>query len=56
MPRTTGGMYATGKSVAKKNLKVSDVVFFNTSGKGVSHAGIYIGNGKFAHSSSSKGV
>lgn len=56
LPRTTGGMYATGKSVAKKNLKVGDVVFFNTSGKGVSHAGIYIGNGKFVHSSSSKGV
>lgn len=56
LPRTTAGMIKVGTSVSKKNLKAGDLVFFNTSGKGVSHAGIYIGNGKFAHSSSSKGV
>jgi hypothetical protein len=31
-------------------------VFFNTRGKGVSHVGIYVGDGYFAHSSTSKGV
>ena len=56
LPRTSAGMYASGTSVAKKNLKSGDIVFFNTTGKGVSHAGIYIGNGKFVHSSTSKGV
>lgn len=56
LPRTSAGMYATGKSVAKKNLQAGDLVFFNTSGRGVSHVGVYIGAGKFAHSSSSKGV
>lgn len=56
LPRTSAAMYKTGKKVSKKNLKAGDLVFFNTSGKGVSHVGIYIGNGKFAHSSSSKGV
>lgn len=56
LPRTTAGMITVGTSVSKNNLKAGDLVFFNTSGKGVSHAGVYIGNGMFAHSSSSKGV
>ena len=56
LPRTSAGMYATGTSVKKSNLMTGDLVFFNTLGKGVSHAGIYIGNGKFIHSRSSKGV
>lgn len=56
LPRTSAAMYKTGTSVKKSKLQAGDLVFFNTSGKGVSHAGIYIGNGKFVHSSSSKGV
>ena len=37
-------------------MRPGDLVFFNTTGKGVSHVGIFVGSGKFAHSSSSKGV
>lgn len=55
MPRTTADMYRMGKRVDKSDLRVGDLVFFNTSGKGASHAGIYIGNNQFIHSSSSKG-
>lgn len=56
LPRTTSGMYGVGKSVSKSDLQKGDLVFFNTSGKGVSHAGIYIGSDKFIHASTSKGV
>lgn len=56
LPRTTGEQYATGTPVSKSNLETGDLVFFNTSGKGVSHVGIYIGSNNFIHASTSKGV
>lgn len=56
LPRTTSGMHATGVSVDKSDLSAGDLVFFNTTGKGVSHVGMYVGDGKFAHASTSKGV
>lgn len=56
LPRTTSEQYKDGTSVSKSNLEVGDLVFFNTSGKGVSHAGIYIGSNQFIHSSTSNGV
>lgn len=56
LPRTSQAQYSVGTAVSKSNLRSGDLVFFNTSGRGVSHVGIYVGNGKFAQSSSSQGV
>jgi len=56
LPRTSQAQYKVGTSVSRSSLRPGDLLFFNTFGKGVSHVGIYVGNGKFAQSSSSRGV
>ena len=56
LPRSSKEQFHVGVKVSKEELRPGDLVFFNTSGKGVSHVGIYVGNGKFAHASTSKGV
>ncbi|MGN7453431.1 C40 family peptidase [Paenibacillus pasadenensis] len=55
LPRTSKSQAQVGSKVDKDDLRPGDLVFFNTSGRGISHAGIYVGDGKFAHASS-KGV
>ena len=56
LDRSTSGMFGQGQSVAKGDLQVGDLVFFKTTAAKVGHVGIYIGNGNFVHSSTSKGV
>ena len=56
LPRTSREQYNFGTKVSKSNLQPGDLVFFNTSGKGVSHVGIYIGDGQFIHSGTTRGV
>jgi len=52
LPHSSKEQYKTGKKVLRADLRPGDLVFFNTSGNGVSHVGIYVGDGKFAHSAS----
>lgn len=56
IPRLADDQYKLGKSVKMSELKAGDLVFFSTYEPGASHCGIYIGNGQFLHTSSSRGV
>ena len=60
LPRSSAEMSRIGKRILKGEAKSGDLIFFNTSGGGVSHVGIVTENNdgilKFIHSSTSSGV
>lgn len=56
LPHQSKSQNEEGYWIEKDNLREGDLVFFNTDGKGISHVGVYIGNGVFAHSAYGDGV
>ena len=58
LPRSTREMIGVrAPSVGRNQLQSGDLVFFATNGGGqVSHAGIYVGEGRFVHAPSSGGT
>lgn len=58
LPRTTGEMNAMrGTTISRDALQAGDLLFFATSGgRRVSHAAIYVGEGRFVHAPSSGGT
>lgn len=50
LPHGTNAQYGYGTKISKSELQPGDLVFFNNGGNPTTHAGIYIGDGKFVHS------
>lgn len=57
LPRTAKEQYMVSGHIVKRQLKEGDLVFFKTNRKkAISHVGVYLGNNKFVHASTSNGV
>jgi cell wall-associated NlpC family hydrolase len=56
LPHSTREQFTLGKAVKRRQLKFGDLVFFRMEGEIPSHVGIYVGDGLFAHASTSLGV
>ncbi len=53
-PRTAAGYRGFGKAVARGQWQPGDLLLFaNTYKRGISHIGVYLGNGKFVHAATS---
>jgi len=49
-------IYTQVDPIKKDELKPGDLVFFKIRSRNITHVGVYIGDNKFAHASSSRGV
>lgn len=53
VPRTTQAQYRRSRQIALADIHRGDLLFFRLATRGVSHVGIYTGNGTFIHAPSS---
>ncbi len=56
LPRTAAEQYTQGKEIHFNHLRYGDMVFFKTDRKKISHVGVYVGDRRFIHVSTSRGV
>jgi cell wall-associated NlpC family hydrolase len=54
LPHDSLAISASAQPVEKSRLQPGDLVFFNTLNRAFSHVGIYLGDDRFVHSTSSR--
>ena len=55
IPRSSLLQSKAGKKLARQQIQKGDILFFDTHTRGhINHSGVYLGDGKFIHSSSGK--
>ncbi len=55
-PRTSEEQAMVGVSIPRHEMAPGDLVFFNTNGRANSHVGVYLGETRFVHAPTSRGV
>ncbi|MBI4887357.1 MAG: C40 family peptidase [Acidobacteria bacterium] len=56
LPREVHDQFHAGSRIDLKDVQPGDLIFFETVSRGASHVGMVIGDGRFVHAPSSKGV
>lgn len=54
--RNSRDIFSMVNPLSKDELKEGDLVFFKIKSRSISHVGVYLGENRFAHASSSRGV
>lgn len=54
-PHNSAQLSRLGRAVSYEELQPGDLLFFATSRRGISHVGMYVGDGEFIHASSRAG-
>lgn len=54
--RSSRDIFGMVSPVRKDELKEGDLVFFKIRSRSISHVGVYLGDGRFAHAATSRGV